>query len=132
MLVSGAVNREFELRGWVKPKTIKLLFTTYPLSKQHWGVRRKTGCLVIMIMCPSGAICLPQTAVSVRYHYKNPSTVSLLVKYKADIIISSKCNVFSLWYSWAIWLPILREYFFVHLFVWNIINAEASHEMQKS
>jgi len=43
----------------VKPKTLKLIFVASPLSTQHLGVRAKTGWLVIRIMCPSRATCLP-------------------------------------------------------------------------
>ena len=59
--------------GWVKPKTIKLVFVASPLSTQHLGERAKTGWLEIRIMCLSGATCLPQTVVSVNEHYKNPT-----------------------------------------------------------
>jgi hypothetical protein len=41
MLASCAVDRGFE-PGWVKPKTIKLVFVASPLSTQHKGVRAKT------------------------------------------------------------------------------------------
>ena len=37
-----------------------LVFVVYPLWMQHSGVRAKTGWLKIRIMCPSGAICLPE------------------------------------------------------------------------
>ena len=49
----------------VKPKTIKLVFVTSPLSTQHYGERATTGWTAIRIMCPSGATCLSATVVSV-------------------------------------------------------------------
>ena len=58
---SRAVVRGFEsLSGQTKDqKLIKLEFVTLPLSKHHYNVRVKTGWLGIMIICPSGATCLP-------------------------------------------------------------------------
>ena len=46
--------------GWVKPKTLKLVFAASPLSTQHEGVRAKTDRLGVSIMCPSGVTCLPK------------------------------------------------------------------------
>ena len=44
MLASSVVNYRFEpLSGWVKRKTIKLVFVAFQLSTQHEGVRAKTG-----------------------------------------------------------------------------------------
>ena len=45
--------------GWVKPKTLKLVFTASPLNTQYSGVRAKTDRLGVSIMCPSGVTCLP-------------------------------------------------------------------------
>ena len=45
--------------GWVKQKTMKLVFAASPLRTQHEGVRAKTNWLRIKIMCQSGATCLP-------------------------------------------------------------------------
>jgi hypothetical protein len=71
-----------------------LVFAASPLSMQHSGVRSKTGCLEIGIMCPSGATCLPTHCCF---------TIEIqLSMYKTDIIILSKCNLFSPWYSWKI------------------------------
>jgi hypothetical protein len=39
--------------------TIKLVGAASPLSMHHRGVPAKTGLFGIMIMCPSGATCLP-------------------------------------------------------------------------
>jgi hypothetical protein len=45
----------------------------------------------------------PRTVVSVIYHYKKKIQLSVLVWYKADlIIIPLKINLFSPWYSWKI------------------------------
>ena len=48
-------------RSWVrvKPKTINLVFVASPLNTHHWVEKAKSGWLVINIMCPSGASCLP-------------------------------------------------------------------------
>jgi hypothetical protein len=52
------VDHGVEPRSGQRAKTIKLVFVVSPLSTQHLGVRVKTGCLGIRIMCPSGATCL--------------------------------------------------------------------------
>ena len=52
VLTSSAVDRGFELSG--QTKDYKLVFVVSPLSTQHYGVRAKTGLLVIRIMCSSG------------------------------------------------------------------------------
>jgi hypothetical protein len=57
VLVSSVVDRGFE-PGWVKPKTIKLVFVASPLSMQHKGERAKTGWLEIRIMCLTWTTCL--------------------------------------------------------------------------
>jgi len=57
VLVSSVVDRGFE-PGWVKPKTIQLVFVASPLSTQHKGERAKTGWLEIRIMCLTGTTCL--------------------------------------------------------------------------
>ena len=57
ILASSAVDGFQPLLGRT---TIKLVFVVYPLWMQHSGVRAKTGWLKIRIMCPSGAICLPE------------------------------------------------------------------------
>jgi len=52
-------------------------------------------------MCPSEAACLLQTVVSTSSTDNDP--VQCIVWYKAKIIfISSKCKLFSPWYSWKI------------------------------
>ena len=51
VLASSVVHHGFE-PGWVKPKTIKLVFVAGTLSMQE---RAKTGWLEIKIMCLSGA-----------------------------------------------------------------------------
>ena len=47
-------------RPWVrgKRKTIKSVFTVFPVSTQHQGERAKTDWLGIRIISPSGATCL--------------------------------------------------------------------------
>ena len=46
VLVSSAVDHGFEPRGWVKPKSMKLVFTpSLDLLLQFEGVREKTGWL---------------------------------------------------------------------------------------
>ena len=57
VLISSAVDRGFK-PGWVKPKTIKLVFVASPLSMQHKGERAKTVWLEIRIMCLTGTTCL--------------------------------------------------------------------------
>jgi hypothetical protein len=47
VLASSAVHLGFE-PGWVKPKTIRLVFVAAPLNMQE---RAKTGWLEIRIMC---------------------------------------------------------------------------------
>jgi len=44
--------------GWVKPKTIKLVFAVSHLSTEHYWVRAQTGCLGIRILCPRWATYL--------------------------------------------------------------------------
>ena len=67
--------------GWVKPKTIILVFSASLLSTQR--ERAKFGWLGIRIMCPSGAtyvhVCT-WTVVSVSQHYKNPTQRVVLVQ----------------------------------------------------
>jgi len=57
VLVSSVVDRGFE-PGWVKPKTIQLVFVASPLSTQNKGERAKTGWLEIRIMFLTGKTCL--------------------------------------------------------------------------
>ena len=51
----------------VKPKTVKLVFVAFSLSTEHEGVKakKKTGWLLIGILCPSGATFLPVDYISV-------------------------------------------------------------------
>ena len=49
--------------GWVKSKTIKLLFVASLLSTHHYGERAKTGGLGIRIMCQSGSTCFSELAL---------------------------------------------------------------------
>ena len=52
--------------GWVKPKTIKLIFLASSISTQHKGVRTKTVDGLDTGQCvPSGATCLPADCCSV-------------------------------------------------------------------
>ena len=57
----------------VKPKTMKLVFTTSPLSKLNYRVRAKTGWLGTTIMCMIRATCLLVNVncciKSCRHHY---------------------------------------------------------------
>jgi hypothetical protein len=55
--------------GWVKPKTVKLVFVTSPLRTQYWWIRAKSGWLKIRIMFSSGATYF----FSLRLHYANPN-----------------------------------------------------------
>jgi hypothetical protein len=54
-LAASAVDRVFESRYRVNPKTIKLKCVAAPVSTQHYGERAKIRWLGIKIMCPSGA-----------------------------------------------------------------------------
>ena len=54
VLTSGAVGHVFE------PRSAQAKYYEIGIScMQHQGVRAKTGCLGIRIVCPSGAPCLP-------------------------------------------------------------------------
>jgi hypothetical protein len=55
VLAASAVDRVFESRYRVNPKTIKLKCVAAPVSTQHYGERAKIRWLGIKIMCPSGA-----------------------------------------------------------------------------
>jgi hypothetical protein len=57
VIAQRAVDRWFD-HGWVKRKTMKLVFRISSVSTQQSGVRTKTGWLVIEIMCSSGTTCL--------------------------------------------------------------------------
>jgi hypothetical protein len=47
-------------------KEIKLVFVVSPLSMQHIGIKAKSGCLGIVIMCTGGITCVwPLTVVPV-------------------------------------------------------------------
>jgi hypothetical protein len=53
-------------RSWlssmrVKPKNIKLVFTAFPPSTEHYGIRAKTGWLRKRIMSPSGVDQIPSS-----------------------------------------------------------------------
>jgi hypothetical protein len=50
VLDSSAVDCEFE-PGRVKPKTIELVFVTFPINTNLYGIREQTGWLGIRIMC---------------------------------------------------------------------------------
>ena len=56
MLASSAVDHGFE-PGSCQTKDYKIDICCF--STKHAGKRAKTGWLVIKIMCPSGATCLP-------------------------------------------------------------------------
>ena len=64
---SSVLERGFEHRDRVKPKTIKLVFAVFPHITQHQDERAKTG---DRMMCPSGRHVYPRTVVSVSLHYK--------------------------------------------------------------
>ena len=65
-------------------------------KSKDWLSRNQVYCVRV------GRHVYQRTAVSVSYHYKNP-TLSMLVQYKADLmIVSLKINLFSPWYSWKI------------------------------
>jgi hypothetical protein len=57
MLAPSAVDRGFELWS-VQTKDYKIGFAAFPLSTHQYGIRQKTGCLGIRIMCQSEATCL--------------------------------------------------------------------------
>jgi len=56
VLASSAVDRGFEPRS-DQTKDCKIGICCF--SAKHAALRRKTGCLGIRIMYPSGATCLP-------------------------------------------------------------------------
>ena len=43
----------------IKPKTLKLAFSAFLLSLQHFGIRSKTGQPRVRIMCLGKVACLP-------------------------------------------------------------------------
>jgi hypothetical protein len=55
MLASGAVDRGFEPQSG-QTKDYKIGICCF--SAKHAALRRKTDCLKIRIICPSGATCL--------------------------------------------------------------------------
>ena len=58
-VIVSVVASSVVYRGFVKPKTIKLVYVASPQSTQHYGERAKTGLFKIRIMCPNEATCLP-------------------------------------------------------------------------
>ena len=58
VLASSGIDRRFEL--WSsRTKDYAIGIYCFPTKHAHYGVRVKTVLLVISIMCPSGAACLP-------------------------------------------------------------------------
>jgi hypothetical protein len=96
--------------GRVKPKTVKLVFASSPLSTQQLGERAKTGWLGIRIMYPSGVTC----HFIHSKHFLDPVRVSLkiwtgipLLCYHF-ILVKAKCKslkekVQNICYSNLIW-----------------------------
>jgi len=81
----------------------RLVFAVSPhLLTSNEGVKGKTGCLGIRIMCPNESTCLlADCCFSVLAIKEIQLTMS--VEYNADIIVLSlKCNFFSPSYSWII------------------------------
>ena len=79
-------------------------------SAKYTALRSKTkDCwLGIRIMCPSGAICIPVDYCASNLSLIMKSQLSVLVYYKADVIIYSHQNI-SPWYGWNIAHLALRQ-----------------------
>ena len=58
VLASSAIDRRFEHQS-SQTKDYEIGIVASAVSTQHEGERAKTGWLGIIIMCPSGATCLP-------------------------------------------------------------------------
>jgi hypothetical protein len=73
----------------------------------------KTGWLGIRIMCQSGRKCLPAECCFSELALKKSKSVCWYLS-KTDIIISSKCNLFSPWYSWQAHLTLNNNHSLTH------------------
>ena len=97
--ICGVIVSVTASNGGFKTKTYKIGICCFYANYEALRSKSKTGWLWIRIMCQSEEACLLQTVVSMSSTAKHPAQCIVLYK-AAIIIISSKCKLFSPWYSW--------------------------------
>ena len=96
-LILDIISSAGSIPGWAKPKSILLVFVDF--SAKQAGVKNNSKDWLAWshIMCQDWTTCLPVDCYELTLWKIH---LSLLVKYKTNIIISSsKSNLWSPWYT---------------------------------